>query len=690
MQRKKSLQLTATILCTAIFVAPLNAAAATAAESTYSRIAHYYLPVFGDQVTQETNIEHEKLKTTDKPNMEVTKLCAGEQRRIICALLSQRGNTSLQELSPIFDESSWKDLELFCASDKDRAASVSQSWNKTITSIGDIASKRILIQPTTDVETLKKRQTIISQLRDDKNKRMRKKLTRALQSVKKQEAKFWGLWDASNAINELFEKQWYPFGKLDLTKNKYLLGLNSRYLDFSLILGAIGSAGALLGAGASAFAPQILENILNNENLNLNNIDRRNIDFLLRNKLVLYTYAGLLAVGAGAGLYGIIKLFNMKKDHINHMQEKLVPPAKIVNALGSIYQSIKSNKTIRNNIPSLKAIPQLAIKSSKLSYLLKLLQTNTFKGSSSYFSHSGRILSAFQLIKEVKNDFTQALEAIGELDAYLSMATLLDEHEEQEARFCFVDFVEQSERPQLSLDGFWFPQVLFNDEIKSGEKPVILNSIEMGEGTDLSNIILTGPNKGGKSTILKAIITSLLLAQSYGIAPAKSMQLTPFSKIQTYINIPDSTSLGISLFQAELERVARLIDSIRSLEPSQFAFTILDEIFSGTSPEEAVIGSGSIIEPLCYMRNSMNIISTHYHQLTDLERHTNGIFKNYKVVANLASDGSILSYLYQWQPGISNQHVALALIKESGLLSQSTELGLAQKLANSMQSGGIQ
>ncbi|MCK4517762.1 hypothetical protein KAT92_03240, partial [Candidatus Babeliales bacterium] len=390
MQRKNILQLTATILCTTIFVAPLNAAATaatttpvaetataeaatveTASESTYSKIAHYYLPVFGDQVTQETNIEHEKLKTVDKPDMKVAKLSSGDQRRIICALLARRGNRSSQKLSQIFDESSWKDLELFCASDKNRSASVSQSWNKTITSIGDIVSKRILIQPTTDIETLKQRQAIIAQLRDDKNKRMRKKLTRALQTIKKQEAKFWGLWDAGNAINELFEKNLYPFQKLNLTKNQYLLGAYNRYNDCSLIGIAIGGAGTLLSAGTIALAPHTIENMIrNNPNIPLSELERADIIETLHTlRPLVYTYAAFFGLAGIAGTYLAIKTFNLKKDHINHMQEKLMPPTKVVNALGAIYQSIKSNKTIRNSIPSLKAIPQLATKSSKLSYL---------------------------------------------------------------------------------------------------------------------------------------------------------------------------------------------------------------------------------------------------------------------------------------------------------------------------------
>ena len=71
------------------------------------------------------------------------------------------------------------------------------------------------------------------------------------------------------------------------------------------------------------------------------------------------------------------------------------------------------------------------------------------------------------------------------------------------------------------------------------------------------NITLTGPNAGGKSTFLMGMTTSLLLSQTFGIAPAKEAKLTPFDKINTSINIMDDIAAGKSLFMAVHKSISR-------------------------------------------------------------------------------------------------------------------------------------
>ena len=76
------------------------------------------------------------------------------------------------------------------------------------------------------------------------------------------------------------------------------------------------------------------------------------------------------------------------------------------------------------------------------------------------------------------------------------------------------------------------------------------------------NIILTGPNAAGKTTLLKSSIINLLFIQQIGYGYFKSAEVTPFDYIHSYINIPDTSSRD-SLFQAEARRCKEIINVVK-------------------------------------------------------------------------------------------------------------------------------
>ncbi len=378
---------------------------------------------------------------------------------------------------------------------------------------------------------------------------------------------------------------------------------------------------------------------------------------------------GILAVVAYFFFNTAKNIINSEKNNINmtnYLQKKLIAVSSVVGCLKNIVKIIDAYPSFKQLLsPRLQEAIKLENQDKKFTKLVEQLDTRTFKGSASAFSLSGRILATHKLMEEVKNMLIPALEAIGELDAYLAISKLHKSPANQNAKYCFVDFVENAQKPYIEAQNFWFPALLNNPKLKP--ESIVPNSITMEHQRKTSHILLTGPNTGGKSTILKGIITTLLLAQSFGIAPATKVTLTPFAKIQTYLNIADNSSSGESLFQAELNRSKTLIESLKSLDQrSAFSFTILDEIFNGTAPNDAVKGSAAVALHIAQMPNCMSILSTHFNQLTALERQYK-THKNYRVNVNRNTDGS-LSFPYTWGPGINNQHIAQELIKNADFL----------------------
>ncbi len=124
---------------------------------------------------------------------------------------------------------------------------------------------------------------------------------------------------------------------------------------------------------------------------------------------------------------------------------------------------------------------------------------------------------------------------------------------------------------------------------------IVLNSINLDKTKP--NLVITGPNAGGKSTFIKSITVNILLAQTLKITAASEFRFTPFTLINTYLNIPDVKGKE-SLFEAEIDRARDHLLKLEKLPSDEFSFLIMDEIFSSTNPEEGISGGYAICEML--------------------------------------------------------------------------------------------
>ena len=178
----------------------------------------------------------------------------------------------------------------------------------------------------------------------------------------------------------------------------------------------------------------------------------------------------------------------------------------------------------------------------------------------------------------------------------------------------------------------------------------------------INNVIITGPNGSGKSTYIKSITESVILAQTIGLVPAREFQLTPFAHISTYLNIPDCQGKE-SLFQAEMNRCYQQLETLRTAEDSgEFSFNIMDEIFVSTNYQEGMSGAYAVINQLCRFNKCLNIITTHFDKLANLEDLQ--VARKYFDV-ELGEDGKVTRD-YKIRDGVSRKHMALKLLRNRG------------------------
>ncbi len=173
------------------------------------------------------------------------------------------------------------------------------------------------------------------------------------------------------------------------------------------------------------------------------------------------------------------------------------------------------------------------------------------------------------------------------------------------------------------------------------------------------NMIITGPNASGKTTILKSTLINILFTQQFGCGFYNSAKIKPYHKIHCYLNIPD-TSGRDSLFQAEARRCKEILDAVGET-PDETHLCAFDELYSGTNPEEAEQSATAFMRYITKNKNVSCILTTHFIKVCKkLEK--NKTIVNYKMLTDNTNNELIYTYLLE--EGISNIKGGLNVLKQ--------------------------
>jgi DNA mismatch repair ATPase MutS len=173
------------------------------------------------------------------------------------------------------------------------------------------------------------------------------------------------------------------------------------------------------------------------------------------------------------------------------------------------------------------------------------------------------------------------------------------------------------------------------------------------------NIIITGPNASGKTTILKSTLINILLSQQFGCGFYDSATIHPFHHIHCYLNIPD-TSGRDSLFQAEARRCKEILDTIDNNKKDNH-FCVFDELYSGTNPDEAISSAKSFMEYIVKNKNVSCMLTTHFVKVCKKLKKNENII-NYHMETEKKNQR--LNYKYKLKMGISEIKGGFSVLTE--------------------------
>jgi DNA mismatch repair protein MutS len=191
-----------------------------------------------------------------------------------------------------------------------------------------------------------------------------------------------------------------------------------------------------------------------------------------------------------------------------------------------------------------------------------------------------------------------------------------------------------------------------------GEERFIPNNIYL-DNEKQRLMIITGPNMAGKSTYMRQIALTVLMAQIGGFVPASEARIGIVDRIFTRIGASDYITKGQSTFMVEMIETANILNNATSK-----SLIIIDEVGRGTSTFDGISIAWAVAEHIAKTIRARTLFATHYNELTELAITLDGV-KNYNVVVKEWGDQII--FLRKVEEGPADKSYGIQVAQLAGL-----------------------
>ena len=249
----------------------------------------------------------------------------------------------------------------------------------------------------------------------------------------------------------------------------------------------------------------------------------------------------------------------------------------------------------------------------------------------------------FMMVFENPALLKSVFENLGELEVLWKIA--------QHPSFREVVFLEPDPegRPYIEINGL--------QDLSIPEEKRVLSDLKLDGKSH--HCLVTGPNGGGKSSSMRAILQSVVIAQTFGVACVSSMTLRPFKWISSGLELHDTPGKR-SMFQTEVQFAAKLLRNRKGP-----GLILYDELFHSTNPPDCIRTATIFMRKLWKRKNIASFLSTHVFELVDTAPPE---IQKLCVSASYNSEKKKLEFSYKLTEGVCKVSSVYSILKREGLV----------------------
>ncbi|XP_016049760.1 DNA mismatch repair protein Msh6 isoform X2 [Erinaceus europaeus] len=248
-------------------------------------------------------------------------------------------------------------------------------------------------------------------------------------------------------------------------------------------------------------------------------------------------------------------------------------------------------------------------------------------------------------------DWQSAVECIAVLDVLLCLANYSRGGDGPMCRPAIL-LPEEHTRPFLDLKGSRHPcitKTFFGDDFIPNDILIGCEEEEQ-ENSQTSCVLVTGPNMGGKSTLMRQAGLLAVMAQMGCYVPAEVCRLTPIDRVFTRLGASDRIMSGESTFFVELSETASILK-----HATAHSLVLVDELGRGTATFDGTAIANAVVKELAENIKCRTLFSTHYHSLVGDYSHNVAVRLGHMacMVENECEDPSqeTITFLYKFMKG---------------------------------------
>ena len=244
----------------------------------------------------------------------------------------------------------------------------------------------------------------------------------------------------------------------------------------------------------------------------------------------------------------------------------------------------------------------------------------------------------------------QLISCLAELDCLCSLAILANSMKSK----CLPKFL-----PNTEGESVFKLQDMVHPLVANNKIDFVPNNVVTSDSANI--FLITGPNMGGKSTLLRQTCLATIMAQVGSFVPAKEFMLTAVDRIFTRIGASDRLMEGKSTFYIEMEETYHIVT-----QATRNSLLIIDELGRGTSTYDGLAIAYATLKYISESLKCVTLFATHYHSLLkEFNMYKN--IADYVMASEFNKEKDEIKFLYKFIRGKADKSHGIMIARAAGL-----------------------